>query len=231
MNCLVAITAMFTLSNAEAMLQYLLSFLRSGISSPEDIYRSLISHWKQPEEVLLGIHSTPDALPAGIPAGLSFPERMMYMDTMGYLPGNILTKSDRTAMGVGLETRAPFLDHRVVEFAWQLPLHMKIRNGQGKWLLRQVLDRHVPRYLIERPNQGFGVPLANWLRTSLRDWAEYLLDPSRLRHEGFFDPEPIREKWQQHLAATHNWQNELWDVLMFQAWHEQQTPLVRAMAA
>lgn len=199
--------------------------------SPEDIYRRLISHWKKPEEVVLGIHSAPDPIPAGIPTGLSFPERMMYMDTLGYLPGDILTKVDRTAMGVSLETRAPFLDHRVVEFAWQLPLHMKIRDGQGKWLLRQVLDRHVPRHLIERPKKGFGVPLDNWLRTSLREWAEHLLDPSRLRQEGFFDPTSIHEKWRQHLAGTHNWQYYLWDVLMFQAWHEQQTPVIRAMAA
>lgn len=199
--------------------------------SPEDIYRRLISHWKKPEEVVLGIQSAFDPIPSGIPAGLNFPERMMYMDTLGYLPGDILVKVDRTAMGVSLETRAPFLDHRVVEFAWQLPLHMKIHDGQGKWILRQILDRYVPRHLIERPKKGFGVPLDNWLRTSLRDWAEHLLDPARLRQEGFFDPAPIQEKWRQHLAGTHNWQYLLWDVLMFQAWHEQQNPVIRAMAA
>lgn len=199
--------------------------------TPEDIYRRLISHWKTPEEIVLGLHSAPDPIPTNIPAGLNFPERMMYMDTLGYLPGDILAKVDRTAMGVSLETRAPFLDHRVVEFAWQLPLHMKIHDGQGKWILRRILDRHVPRHLIERPKKGFGVPLDNWLRTRLRDWAEHLLDPVRLRQEGFFDPDPIQEKWRQHLAGTHNWQYLLWDVLMFQAWHEQQNPVIRAMAA
>ncbi|EIJ36607.1 asparagine synthase (glutamine-hydrolyzing) [Thiothrix nivea] len=199
--------------------------------SPEDIYRRLISHWKQPEEVVLGLQHSPDPIPTNIPAGLTFPERMMYMDATGYLPGDILVKVDRTAMGVSLETRAPFLDHRVVEFAWQLPLPLKIHNGQGKWILRQILDHYVPRNLIERPKKGFGVPLDNWLRTSLRDWAESLLAPARLRQEGFFDPAPIEEKWRQHLAGTHNWQYLLWDVLMFQAWHEQQSPVIRAMAA
>ena len=125
-------------------------------------------------------------------------------------------------MGVSLETRVPFLNHRVVEYAWQLPLSMKIKNGQGKWLLRQLLYKHVPKALIERPKQGFSIPLAEWLRGPLRDWADALLDEQRLRNEGYFDPAPILHKWNEHLAGRGNWHHHLWSVLMFQAWLERQ---------
>jgi asparagine synthase (glutamine-hydrolysing) len=148
---------------------------------------------------------------------------MMYLDGMTYLPDDILVKVDRAAMGVSLETRVPFLDHRVVEFAWKLPLSYKIRNGEGKWILRKMLHKYVPKELVERPKMGFGVPIDTWLRGPLRDWAESLLNEDRLKREGFFRPEPIREKWRQHISRQSDWQYQLWGFLMFQSWMERQS--------
>ena len=147
---------------------------------------------------------------------------MMFLDMTSYLPDDILVKIDRASMGVSLETRVPFLDHQLVEFALKLPLNFKIKNGQGKWLLRQVLYKYVPKELIERPKMGFGVPIDVWLRGPLKDWAENLLNENRLKKEGFFDPAPIQKKWQEHLSGKKNWQYHLWDVIMFQDWLENQ---------
>lgn len=195
-----------------------------ALPEPDAMYRDLVSHWKQPTRVVPGAKEPPTLLSdptrwADLP---DFTQRMMYLDLLSYLPDDILAKVDRAAMGVSLETRVPFLDHQVVEFAWRLPLSMKIRDGQGKWILRQLLYRYVPKQMVERPKMGFGVPIDTWLRGPLRDWAERLLGESRLREEAYFDPQPIREKWTEHLSGHRNWAYYLWDVLMFQAWLQEQ---------
>jgi asparagine synthase (glutamine-hydrolysing) len=189
--------------------------------NPEAVYLDLISHWKDPSAVVRGALEPPTLLTCQ-DARARFPDLaswMMYTDLVTYLPDDILVKVDRASMGNSLEARVPYLDdHRVVEFAWRLPMKMKIRDGKGKWLLRQVLYQYVPERMLERPKQGFGVPIDAWLKGPLRAWAEALLDKQRLKDEGFFYPEPILQKWQEHLNGKHNWQYHLWDILMFQAW-------------
>jgi asparagine synthase (glutamine-hydrolysing) len=192
------------------------------VRNPEELYRHLVSYWKSPMELVLNAKEAPDLLTQSSEwARLDdISQRMMFLDLTTYLPDDILAKLDRASMGVSLEARVPVLDHRVVEFAARVPVSMKIRSGQGKWLLRQMLYRYLPPELVERPKMGFSVPIEEWLRGPLRDWAEGLLDQDRLRREGFFRSEPIRELWAEHLSGQRNWQGHLWNVLMFQAWTE-----------
>jgi asparagine synthase (glutamine-hydrolysing) len=192
----------------------------------------LNTHWKDVNEVVVGYDLAPtiwddhDAWNTR----LAFVEQMMHLDAMTYLPDDILVKVDRASMAVGLEARVPLLDHRVVEFAWSLPLPFKASIGETKTPLRSVLQRHVPRELFERPKVGFGVPIDQWLRGPLRDWGEELLSEDRLNREGFFNPQPVRQRWSEHLAGTTDWHYWLWDVLMFQAWLDGQDGALRYTA-
>lgn len=194
------------------------------LSSGEAFYRQLTSHWTDPASVVINGQEPITLLtdPSAWPKTDCLEHAMMAMDAQTYMSDDILVKVDRAAMASSLETRTPMLDHRVVELAWKMPLEYKIRNGQGKWVLRQVLYKYVPKDLIERPKAGFGIPLASWLRGPLREWAEALLDEKRLRQEGYFHPAPIRTMWLEHLSGKKNWQYHLWNILMFQAWLENQ---------
>lgn len=191
-----------------------------GLASPDDIYRRLVSQWPASEQIVRGVGAGDSAHwdDERVQSVEDFTHRMMLLDLLTYLPDDIMVKVDRASMAVSLEAREPLLDHRLVAFAWRLPLHMKVRNGKGKWLLRRVLSRYVPADLMERPKMGFGLPIDQWLRGPLRDWADDLLDESRLRSEGILDPEPIRRKWLEHRNGTRNWHYRLWTVLMFQLW-------------
>jgi asparagine synthase (glutamine-hydrolysing) len=188
------------------------------------LYYGLLSHWREPETLVFGANEPPTPVTGsiGVPRTDDAMQRMMYLDAISYLPDDILVKVDRASMAVSLEARAPLLDHRLLSFAWSLPTPMKIKNGEGKLLLRKLLHRYIPVDLVERPKMGFGVPIDRWLRGPLRAWAESLLDENRLRSEGFFDPEPIRSKWSEHLTGARNWHYHLWDVLMFEAWLDEQ---------
>ncbi len=195
--------------------------------SQDDIYLDLVSHWKEPSGVILNSIEPPTIVSDGneCPSFNTFEQKMMYLDLMTYLPDDILVKVDRAAMGVSLETRVPFLDHHLVEYSLGLPISMKIQNGAGKVLLRNILHKYVPQELVDRPKMGFGVPIDSWLRGPLRDWAWNLLSSSRLKEEGFFKPEAVLKKWNEHLSGQRNWQYYLWDVLMFQAWLENEKNL------
>lgn len=191
-----------------------------GVTGAQEIYLRLVSHWRHSQGVVLEGKELPTVLTdrsrwAGVP---EFLQEMMYWDLVSYLPDDILVKVDRASMGVSLEARVPLLDHRVVEFAWRLPSSLKVRDGEGKWLLRQVLHQYVPRELIDRPKMGFGVPIGSWLRGPLREWADALLDEELLRQQGYFDATMVRRTWEEHLSGEHHRHYDLWDVLMFQAW-------------
>lgn len=191
--------------------------------TPQDMYRRLASIWQNPDDIVISENSLSYIMgsPSTWPTFDGAIHQMMYVDAVTYLPDDILTKVDRASMGVSLESRVPLLDHRVYEFAWKLNLATKIRGTNGKWPLRQVLYRYVPRELIERPKMGFGVPIGAWLRGELRDWAEALINPQRLRDEGYFNPELITKTWHEHLSGSRNWQYQLWVVLAFQMWLEE----------
>lgn len=192
----------------------------SGVRSSDDLNVSLASEWAGHPELVIGGRIPPNLLDdrSRWPNLKDSVQRMMALDGLTYLPDDILVKVDRAAMASSLETRAPFLDHSLVAFAWSLPMHMKIRDGQGKWILRRLIDRHVPPALMNRPKMGFGIPLDQWLRGPLREWAEDLLAEERLAREGYFDPTPIRKAWHRHQSGQASFGYRLWSVLMFQSW-------------
>lgn len=189
-----------------------------GARRNDDVYRQMVSFWPDGHSPVLGATEPLTVFTEPVPPLRAFESRMMLLDMRSYLPDDILVKVDRAAMAASLETRVPLLDHRIVEFALRLPLQQKMRGGQGKWVLRQVLDRYVPRALMERPKMGFGIPIHSWLRGPLRSWAEELLNESSLRQAGLLDPAPVRQLWQEHLAGRNDWGYRLWPVLMFEAW-------------
>jgi asparagine synthase (glutamine-hydrolysing) len=189
--------------------------------SPEDMYLEMITRWKPGAgPLVLGAEAPPAHVDVPVPDFARPTHRMMYLDLVGYLPDDILVKVDRASMGVSLEARVPYLDHRVVELAWRIPLEVNLLHPRGKWPLRRILSRHVPQPLVDRPKHGFSLPLAGWLRGPLRDWAEALLDERRLTSEGFLDPAPVRRAWQRHLRGGAELHHDIWDVLMFEAWLE-----------
>jgi len=196
----------------------------ASMKDADELYRFMVGHWRNSLDVVQGSRSQVTNL-TNPRVGAAVDDRLLRMqllDQVSYLPDDILAKVDRASMAHGLEVRVPFLDHELVELSWRMPFHLKRREGQGKWILRQVLDRYVPRSLVERPKMGFGVPLAAWLRGPLREWAEDLLAESRLQGEGLLDPEPIRNLWREHLSGDRNWHYHLWDVLVFEAWLEEE---------
>ena len=192
------------------------------VATEQDFYLDLISHWKNPESIVIGAHNLPSIVRRDwqhAPVS-EFVERMMFVDSINYLQDDILVKVDRASMGASLETRVPFLDNRLYEFAWRLPLETKIDDRRGKLLLRKYLAQHLPVELFEQPKTGFGIPLSGWLRGPLREWAEELLTPTKLRASGYLNAKPIRLKWEEHCDGSRDWQYHLWDVLMFQAWFD-----------
>lgn len=190
--------------------------------SIRDLHFRLVSQIHNPSDWLLNFSEYPTFLNDDVERfiGLDDTEKMMAYDLITYLPTDILTKVDRAAMAVSLETRIPFLDPSVIKFSASLPIEFKIREGITKWVVREVLYKYVPKELIERPKMGFGVPLSEWLRGPLRDWAESLLEEKRLHEEGFFNVEFVRKKWSEHLSGKYNWHYQLWNILMFQSWLE-----------
>ena len=203
-------------STAGARLHRLASTLRQPTS--ETIYRNLMSFWEEPESVVRGAHEPPTPFTTAESAGLSnMTEKMMLLDALVYLPDDILVKVDRASMAVSLEARGPLLDYRLFEFAWRVPLEFKVHDGKGKWILRELLNRYIPSALVDRPKAGFAIPIAQWLRGPLRDWAEMLLSENRLREQGLLNPAAVRQTWKEHLEG-YDWSSRLWTVLMLESW-------------
>jgi asparagine synthase (glutamine-hydrolysing) len=198
--------------------------LRDALQATDgmDFYRRLRAAWPNPDALVRGADDLGSAAGgSSTPSdALSLREQMILADMQNYLPDDILTKVDRASMAVSLEARVPMLDHHLVEFAWRVPDQFKVRDGQGKWLLRQMLYRYVPKELLDRPKAGFAVPVGEWLRGPLRDWAESLLSEDRLRREGFLNPALVRRCWNAHLTGRRHGHAQIWNVLMFQAWLE-----------
>ena len=198
---------------------YKLAAILAG-KNAQCIYDDFIIHWQDSRELVMGSDKLSTILNRSNDS-LGFEDQrslMMYLDLVTYLPDCILAKVDRAAMGVSLETRVPYLDDRVIEFAWKLPLSMKFRNGKGKWILRKILCRYVPEEMVERPKMGFGVPIGDWMKGPLKDWTESLINETRLKNEGYLNTDMVSRTWKEHLEGTVNWQYNLWDVLMFEAW-------------
>ena len=189
----------------------------------DQFYLEFISYWNDPEALVINSKEPKTILNNNNKNihNMTNIERMMYLDLLSYLPGDILTKVDRASMAVSLETRLPFMDHRLIEFAWTLPNEYKYKNGRTKWILKEVLNKYIPKKLYDRPKQGFGIPINEWLRGSLREWAEELLNEQKLKEQGYFDAIKIREKWMQHQSGKSNWQHQIWNILMFQSWLEE----------
>ena len=194
------------------------------VSSCEEMYYQLVSHWKDPEAIVIdGKEPFTYLKTVQWNSKMSCVEKMMAWDTLTYLPDDILAKVDRASMGVSLEVRAPLLDHRVVEYAWNLPEAQKIKQKETRWILRKILYQYVPKELIERPKMGFGLPIGEWLRGPLREWSESLINEQKIKNENFFQPKPIREKWEEHLSKKRNWYDLLWNILMFEAWLQKES--------
>jgi asparagine synthase (glutamine-hydrolysing) len=206
--------------NYEEVFSYISGIL--SLKSQKELFHRYLSNETNPTGVVLGSKERETMLSSSEtwPDFRDFEHAMMYVDSVSYLSEDILVKVDRASMAVSLETRIPLLDHRVVEFAWRLPLIYKMRNKQSKWILRQVLNKYVPRNLVERPKMGFGIPIGSWIKKELRSWAEALLDADRLKREGIFDPVAIRQKWMEHVSGERDWHYYLWNILTFQAWFE-----------
>ena len=195
-----------------------------GASSDIDLYARASGHWGNPGDLLLTGESPSQSLTnipfASWPKNTDITTTFMNLDLTHYLPDMVLSKLDRASMAVSLESRAPFLDHQLIEHSFRIPLSLKIRERKGKWILRRILANHFPAALLERPKSGFNMPIAGWLRSDLRPWTEHLLAPDRIKSSGFFDEATVSQTWREHLSGKRDHHNKLWNLLMFEAWRE-----------